>query len=624
MQSRTNGRVKLPITINSQKSIISLYRSRLDRYNFAEMRQRLLTIDKLIQLEENSTRPSRKEHGYLADTQPPVIRPEIETAHAYYVDMFCSGDPMFKVIEHNSNADAAKMMQAQVTADQLYFGYSREISMFLLDGQKYNFAALEIDWVREQTYQPTSDATYSRNDQNKSTAEVYTGNKIKRADPYNTFVDKSVPYNEVARRGQFAGYIERMPMTELHEMLTSLRTANSVVLNESRAMWESKPTKRTYYVPEVDGTVNSGDSGWGDFFFPGARKGDVESNEKHAVAYSEHYEVTTLYMRIIPSMHSINVASKDVVQIWKFIIVNHEYIVLAERQTNAHNLLPLTVSQPDDSGVWSGSKSLAEALVPYQNLSTEMNDAFLGLVYKAVGDKGIYDSRRIAKRDIESKKPDAKIPARPSANSNDLRGAYMPMPYDANAGSIIQQGLGYIKAQTNDISGQNNADRGQFQKGNKTMFEYQDVMSNSDSRKYVKAMLMESSVFQPLKNMMRLNILQFSKSGSTVANGQEVQINPATMRAASLQFRIADGLKNVERIAKTGELMNMFQMAVPMMQLAPAYNVDPFMIWMDIMRNRGYNLDDYKPQNMDPKLLPGAKQDVPAEEPAGGGTGPTQ
>lgn len=616
-QSRTTSATGVSIPSKVQTGIIRVIESRMDRYEWTTQRARLEAVDKLMQLEvDNKLRPARKTHGYAEDTMPPIIKPEIETAHAFFADMFCSGEPMFKVVENNKNAEAAKMMQAQVTSDQMHYGHGQEVSKFLRDMLKYNVGGLEVSWDREEVFQPMNDLTFSTSANAKATTALYAGNRIKRIDPYNMFVDKSVPANELAVKGSFVGYVERLPMTQLHEYMASLTAVGVPVLNDNRKMWESRPTSTRHYVPTIlANSGNSGeDSGWGSFFFPD----DMEvltTNKHHNVSYSEHYEVTTVYMRIIPSMFNMSVTAAQRVQIWKFVIVNGQHMILAERQTNAHNKLPVLTGQLDDEGIWSDSKSMAEMLIPYQNQSTQMNDAYLGMIWKAVGDKGIYDSRRINKRDIDSKNPQAKIPARPNANNSDLRGAYLPMPYDSGAAGVVANGMNTVRQYASQTTGQNDASKGQFQKGNKTMREFTEVMGNSDSRRYVQAITLESIVFQPMKNMMKYNILQFAQSGELAVQGEAVTINPADMRKAMLDFRIADGLKNVERIAKTGELAQGIQLMAPYAQLAPAYGIDPFMMILDYLRNMGLDVKNYDPQNLNTALLPrGGSANAPTNE----------
>lgn len=604
--SRTTNTVTLGLSKTSQAVIMSIISQRLSQYDWSTQRCRYEQVDKAMQLEEDKRRAGRSKHGYEADTQPPIVKPEIDTAHAFFVDLFCSGDPMFKVIETNSNAEGAKMMQAQVTSDELHYGYANQVSKFLRDGLKYNVAAMEITWDTAEIFQPMNDITFDAKGEAEATTTLYAGNKLKHIDPYNLILDNAVPINEIHTRGSYAGYIERVSMMELHERLASLKAADKVVMNETPEMWGSQPRTDNFYVPNISENGTSDDvNGWGSFFFPDTATA-AKTNKHHQVSYKEHYELTTMYMRIIPSMMGIDVTGKDRVQIWKFVIVNGQFIVQAERQTNAHNMLPIMAAMPDDSGVWTDSKSMAELLMPFQNTSTQMQDALLGMVWKAVSDKGIYDSRRINKRDMESKDPTVKIAARPTANNGDLRGAYVPIPFDSSGASMIQNGMSLLRSQVNDISGQNNANRGQFQKGNKTMAEYQDVMSNSDSRKYVQAILLENTVFQPLKNMIKLNILQFATAQSVQVQGESVEVNPATMRSQVMDFRIADGLKNVERIAKTGVAQAAIQMVAPYANLAPAYGIDPFLMITNWMRAVGLDVDEYTPQQQGPNtdLLP--------------------
>lgn len=599
----TSTKTAVEISSTSQDLIKRKAEEVIKGFRFGDTRDRFLVIDKAVQLEEDVVNRKRTD-GYSKDTRPPVVKPEIDTAHAFFVDLFASGDPMFKVIETNSNADGAKMMQAQVTSDELYFGYPRQVSMFLRDLVKYNLGALEVVWAKEEIFQPMNDLTFAV-DGDDAGSNLYDGNRIRRVDQYNMFWDSTVAPNDVSKRGMYVGYIDRVGVHELHDHIADLIAAGSVVMNITDELWQSTPAEPNYYEPDISiplGTTGHGQD-WTSMFFPD----DVTNSAsgKKAVNYKAHYELTTMYMRIIPSMWGINeVQSKDRVQIWKFQIVNNMYVILAERQSNAHNNLPILLAQLDDEGVGTDNKSMAEFLLPYQNQATQMNDAWLGMVWKAVGDKGLYDSRRIAKRDIESSNPRAKIPVRPMANNSDIRAAYLPMSFDGNAGSLMMSAISQIRGQATELTGQNNAQKGQFQKGNKTMYEYQDVMSNSDSRKYVQAILLENVVFQPLKTIMKLNILQFATAGTKMNTGQPVDINPATMRQQVAEFRIADGLKNSERITKNGEALKYIQLMAPYAQMAPAYGIDPFAMILNSMRAAGLDTEEYKPGLTQPQMLP--------------------
>ena len=68
------------------------------------------------------------------------------------------------------------------------------------------------------------------------------------------------------------------------------------------------------------------------------------------------------------------------------------------------------------------------------------------------------------------------------------------------------------------VNGQNPAARGQFVKGNKTLHEYDDVMGHGNTDNQIMAISTETQVFTPLKEVIKLNILQFQEEATMFNN----------------------------------------------------------------------------------------------------------
>ena len=73
------------------------------------------------------------------------------------------------------------------------------------------------------------------------------------------------------------------------------------------------------------------------------------------------------------------------------------------------------------------------------------------------------------------------------------------------------QAIQMVIGLANKQAGQNNVRQGQFQQGNKTDSQWQDVMSNATSQDRAYSLVYESQVFTPLKEVLKLNYLQFQK-----------------------------------------------------------------------------------------------------------------
>lgn len=93
------------------------------------------------------------------------------------------------------------------------------------------------------------------------------------------------------------------------------------------------------------------------------------------------------------------------------------------------------------------------------------------------------------------------------------------------------------------VTGQNQAKQGQFVKGNKTLHEYSDVMAHSNGNDQNIVLLYETQIFTPMKEMFKMNILQYQGGVSLFSRekSQVVKIDPLALRKAVLNFRISDG-----------------------------------------------------------------------------------
>jgi hypothetical protein len=262
------------------------------------------------------------------------------------------------------------------------------------------------------------------------------------------------------------------------------------------------------------------------------------------IAYKDMYEVTTIYARILPSDFKLRVPAPNTPQVWKFIVVNNSVLIYAERQTNAHGYLPILIGQPNEDGLDYQTKSLATNVKPIQEITTAMWNSVIAARRRAISDRGIFDPSRIDAAHINSDNPAAKIPVRPSAYGKNVAEAYFPIPFRDDQSGILMQETQSLLQMANVISGQNPARQGQFVKGNKTLHEFQTVMNNANGRDQLCSMLMEAQFFTPMKEILKINILQY-QGGVSLYNRDmqvEVAIDPIKLRKAVLEFKISDGL----------------------------------------------------------------------------------
>ena len=469
----------------------------------------------------------------------PVLLPQVEAAVTYQSSVFLTGTPIFGVVSNPQNIDAALQMETVIDEQSTRGGWVRELMMFFRDGFKYNISCVEIPWDRVVTASIETDISFSSKE-GRPKEVIWEGNCLKRMDPYNLIWDTRVNPTEVATCGEFAGYTKMYSRIALKQFLATLpdKMVDNIVPAFESGLASSG--YESFYIPDLNQSALLQKNAKG---FNWLNWASLSGSERK-IAYKDSYEVTTLYGRILPSDFGLKVPSANTPQVWKFIVINGQVLVYAERQTNAHGLIPMLFGQPLEDGLGYQTKSLAQNALPFQDITSAMWNSVIAARRRAISDRGIYDPSRIATEHINNDSPSAKIPVRPSAYGKPVQESYYPIPFRDDQSSVLMQETTQILSMADKVSGQNPAKQGQFVKGNKTRDEFQTVMGNANGRDQMIAMLYEAQVFTPLKEILKINILQY-QGGVSLYNRQQEQvvaIDPVALRKAVMEFKVSDGL----------------------------------------------------------------------------------
>lgn len=564
------------------------------------LREHLTYMDKLYQRELDKTLEQRRaklmnkygDSSRLQNFTIPVVLSAIETAVTYQTSVFLTGTPLFGVVSEPAWIDQAKQLETIIDAQATRGGWTTQLMRMFRDGYKYNLACVEVPYVYETV--PTFQSV------GKTEADVkevsWQGNALRCMDMYNTFWDTRVTPTQVAHTGEFAGYTESMSRIAFKAFVAKLPKK---ILTNIRAAFESNSVSgkvnsaasRNYFVPEINSNMlkNVGDSGemnWA------AWMGLTDGEQK--IAYKNNYEVTTLYARILPSDFGLHVASENTPQIWKFIIVNHSVLLFAERQTNAHNMLPMLFSQPYEDGLGYQTKSMAENVESIQSLSSALWNSVLASRRRAVSDRAIYDPSRISEAHINNPSPTAKIPLRPAGYGKAAGEAYYQIPFRDDQSSIALQEAQQLLPFANTVTGQNPVRQGQFVKGNKTQREFETVMGNANGRDQTAAIQYETQFFTPLKFILKTNILQYQTPDILLdkVSGQTLRIEPEKLRKAVLEFKVSDGLTPTDKLISSDAWTTAIQAISSSPQIGAGYNLAPAFSYL--MKTQGADLRPFE------------------------------
>lgn len=597
----------VPLSKTSHMAFIEYYRSIQSIQNVSRLdtRSRLERLDREYQREvdrslEHTRAKQANRNGDSSRFQNmtvPVVMPQVESAVTHQASVYLTDTPLFGVVSAPSFIDEALQLESILEDNSIRGGWSRELILFFRDGFKYNFAPLEISWGEEVTY---SVETNLDSDLKKGIPKevIWSGNKIRRLDPYNTFVDTRVAPSEVYKKGEFAGFTEFMSRIALKSFIATL--PDKIIANITPAFESGlggsagakDSSAMNFFIPDINPDISeenlkSSGTNW-------LRWAGLSSTRNTNIDYKDGYEVTTLYAKVLPAEFELRVPNKNTPQIYKLIIVNHEHIIYAELQTNAHGYLPIMIGQPLEDGLEYQTKSLADNGVPFQQLASALMNSIIASRRRAVTDRVLYDPSRITSAAINSDNPSAKIPVRPAAYGKVISDSVYQFPYrEDQAGFAMSQIAGIIDL-SNKLSGQNQVDQGQFIKGNKTDSQFEATLQGSSGRDQLASTLLEYQCFIPMKHILKLNTLQF-QGGTTIYNRDkdvQVEIDPVALRKAVLDFRISDGLTSKERLLKPETFTVAMQVFGSSPEIAAGYNKAPMFSYF--MKTQGAKISEFE------------------------------
>lgn len=576
------------LSTKAQEGIVQFYRSCASITSASwNIRDQMLSIDKLYMRELDRTMQDAKAKLANASGDPtkyqniivPLVLSSVEAAVTYQTSVFLTGVPLFGVSSTAANADAALQMESIIDEQSIRGGWARELQLLFRDGFKYNFGAVEVDWTRKKIFSPETELEFSPK-QAKPVETYWEGNTLKRLDPYNIIFDARYKPTELSARGEFIGYTELISHVELRQYMYEL----SYKMNSKQA-YESGPASvgssfpYDFYIPQLNPTALLDQKTFASVdWLAWAGLAERRTN----ISFKNTYFRTTFYARIVPVDFGIASPAAHVPQIWKFVIINNQVLIYAERQTNAHNLIPILFIQPNEDGLGYQTKSLARNAEPFQSVASALVNSAIQARRRAISDRGLYDPTRVDAKQINNESASAKIPVKPAAYGKPLSEAYYPIPYRDEQSAQAMQDLQVMYRMNEHVTGQNQAQQGQFVKGNKTLFEYQDVMQNAAGRSQAISILLETQFFTPLKELLKLNVLQYQQTAEVFNREieQVIPIDPITLRQATLAFKVSDGLVPASKQMNSEAFQSAVQTIAAVPQLAGAYNLGPMFSYL--------------------------------------------
>jgi len=550
---------------------------------------------------------------------PPVVVAQVDAYVAYLADIFCSGSPLFPVVSSPSTRVWAEQLETLLDDHAMLGGYARQFLLFLRDGIKYNYSAVEIDWDSITQFSTLSDFVGGTGKKLDNRDKYF--NRIKRINPRNIIRDPSVLPGDVAEHGDYVGYVERLSMTQMKRYLIKMgkqdRAFNiTEAMNSGHVMGMHDGTHVYTENPQVseyvskDGYTNRRGVDWDAY----AAATPGKSKKAKSPSYGNQYEKVVLYARIIPSDHGIIAPQPNTPQIWRIVVVNNQFVVAAHRIISAYDFLPILIGQPMEDGFGDQTQSVAEGEIPFQEGASKLFNIRFAAARRSVSDRALYNSNVIKASDVNSKAAAPKIPVNISPLTNvTLESVYKQIPFDMRGTESTIQDAQIMIGFSKELHGLNNAKMGQFQKGNKSVTEWNDTMGGADNRLRLPALVLEYQVFAPMKSIMTLNIFQNGDNVELVSQktGEIIKIDVAELRKHVLSFKLADGYSPKSKLASTEMIAQGMQMIGQSQILQQSFGTMLPGMFIHLMSLGGVKgLEEYDPSKAAAAAAPPGLQDA--------------
>ena len=572
----------------TQKSLVNYLNSALYSFSASTIRARLEENDKLYAREKDLT-VDNVEAGIqnklgnadaLKNITMPIVQPQVDAAVTYQTAVFLTGHPLFGVVTPPEHVDAGRALETVLDNQARKGKWVKEIKKTLADGFKHDMGLAEVTWAKVK-----SPALVETAGGVVASSTTWEGNTVRHLDLYNTFWDTRVSIVDLASKGEFVGYTERISFVGLKEYILSSPTG--LISSNEGAVFKASSVNR-YYTPTLRADPSDVP------VFSWSNWAGLSDTQKSKLS-DDTYELTTLYCKIVPKYHEMQVPSKGTPQIWKLVFVNDSVLLVATLLNNAHNMLPVLGLQPSEDGLGYQSKSLLENVEPMQTVSSSLMNSVLASRRKSIYDRGIYDPTMIDSEYMDGDEAYlTNIPLKPSAYGRSVNDAYRAIPFEDNQVGTLLGLISNIDSMADRVSGQNKAQQGQFVKGNKTREEYTDIMANANGKSQVISILLEDQFFSPLKDMLKLNILQYQGADTVYSRELKTNVNvdPVALRKATLEFKLSDGLVPSDKLMNQSVFTSALQMLSASERLGAPYNIGSMVSYL--FKTQGADIGDFE------------------------------
>ena len=471
---------------------------------------------------------------------------QIDEAVTFLLGVLLPDDGTYGAISDKENQPAANALASIMNQHSTKFGHYSQFSKGLTDIMKYNFGGWLTEWevLEGKKINSTPDGRIDVDE-----GVILAGNKLTAIDPYNIIWDIAVPPTEIANKGEFFALVDLKRPFAIERMLENEEIFGIDRIFESNGNIKGTNEEKYYrQPPQLDARANTGSGiNW---------IKTLTASEAGMDTVDDANEVLNYWGWIKPEEFGLKTKAESggKMEIWRFTVINNSFIVAGAQMTNAHGMLPVSISTPIENALGMQTKSYAEQLLPFQIFASSQLNTHQRANRRALYGLTVYDKSILPQIDevnteeLEAGFLAADLSGRPDKNIDKAFRTYNDTPNTDNTMRDFDLLLNIMQRvlPTNVNNQVASLERA-------TQYQAASLVQGSNKRNFKIAKIINDQAATHVRTIMYYNILQFQETVEVIdeKTGQLVEANPTQFRKAKIEWALSDGLKGIDRLLIT-------------------------------------------------------------------------
>lgn len=521
----------------------------------------------------------------------------VSTVVTYLLHTFCGRKPMLQVGAYKAESVESGHKMEQVLQYQAdHTRLVRQLARYFQDGEVYGLGVLRVAWREKKARRTTWKKQQQRTLFNQALGEkllptksvrvVYSGNEVEAIDPFMFFPDSRVPMAEVNRRGEYCfwrSYIGKHTALQL------------------------QADKEYHYVTAVDAKLPE-NQGWQHGSVRALRAmGESQPGAAHSSnRLDSYFQCDEGTVEIIPAELGLGESKRP--EKWLFTILNKQVIVRAVPFDADHDMHPVAVSEPYETGYGFGNLGLVDFVGPLQDTMSFLVNSHITNIRAALNNMFIVDPSMVEMQDLANPEPGKLIRLKRSAYGMDVRQAIMQLAVtDVTAGSIKDLELfmrfgQFLTAISENLMGVQDSG------GRKTATEVRTTGEAAASRLAAHARKISSQGIVDLTEQMCVNTQQYLSEDFYInLMGKDAEDKPLKVDPSQLNgdffYPVNDGTLPLDRVALMDIWKELWIAVAKDPQLRQEYSVPKIFEWVAELGG-AKNIESFKVQLLPPGAAP--------------------